>query len=249
MRLDHYIVDSVEAGQDIRSSMALFEDAIANIKKYDLWNDPIVWRGFGVKVMYGWIVKVSNNREGFRGALSDVAREIIGALNLDTPPIFTTKHYSNARFFGRPRAFVPCGPFKTYVNPNVKDIMDVSRRTTIHYSDKVEERYPRDPDEVAKEYIETKNDFPDVPAGEWQEMIVTAKEYYLLYPDSFFELTKKSKFATIKSIDDIKKYGDIVKLYNEWISYVRWFVSMRAKENPNIVGTYVKDGYPEEWFK
>lgn len=246
MRLDNFIKEGIVASKNTKESLDMFEDAIQCIKKFNLWNDDIVWRGFGSKAIYGYILKISNDRSGFRSSWNEVVLEIMKQLGI-TSPIFTTKTFNNARFFGTPRVFIPKDNFKTYVNPNVPDLRDISDRVTIHSTKGIEERYPRNPIEVAKEFIQIQNGFPNTLKTDWQEMIITTSEYYLISPQSLIDFSKKGRYSKIKNISEIDKYNDVVVLYNQWKAYNKWFINARLKDNPNLL-KYYSENYPKEWL-
>jgi len=250
MRLKSYIKEmAVEASNNWADASKLYNDAAKNIKKYGLWNDPVVWRGFGG---FGnqYIIKVTTDYGGFRGQWSEPVKKVISLLDLDTDPIFVTKTYDQARFFGSARIFIPASDFKVYVNPDVKDIASINPKIVNIGGDREERWGGENPEEIAKGYKVTKNVFPAEGSKRNQEMIITCKEYYLSYPEQMLQFTKKSKFAKIKTVDDIKRYGDVVILYYDFESYIKWHARMRAKENKHILKNYIETGhYPKEWFE
>lgn len=245
--LKHLDEMSAMAGQTFLDAQDMIEDAVKCIKKFGLWNEEVVWRGFGVKpISNSWIVKVTNETRGglgFRGGWAEEVIEVLNLLELETAPVFVTKGYDNARFFGSPRIFVPIEPFVARYNPDIDDIMGIHKKWVNNI-----QVGGQDPTEVAKGYVVSKNSFKAIPTAKWHESIVTTKEYYLTYPDQMLQMSKKGKFVTIKDSKDIKKYSDVVKVYNEWIAYTKWFARMRAKQNPLVLKSY-REQYPPEWFE
>jgi hypothetical protein len=233
MRLYNYITEEVIPVKDFNESLQLFDKAIKSLNRYSLMDEDVVWRGFNMKPNPNIIMTIANNREGWKGKIDKSADSIIQRLNLDSQPVFVTRSHGNARFFGSSRIFVPLSPFKTYYNELISDIM--------HIDGKVK------PDVAAKGYIESINEFPNV-GSDWHEMIVTCDQYYLINANQMLATTAKSKFGSIKTENDIKTYGDVVKLYNEYVSYSKWQVKKRLEDRPDLL-SYYKDSYPKEWLK
>jgi hypothetical protein len=232
LRLNNYITDDISTGSNTKEQMEIFEDALQNIKKYNLWNSQVVLRGFNKKPSSGIIHKVTNERTGFKGKLSEKVQKVIELLDLPSAPVFTTKESHNAKFFGPVNVFIPDGDFISYINPTVQDLMFL------------QDSGPSAED-LAEGYVKFHNKIPKT--NDYQEVIITCKSYYLVYPPQMIRLSAKSKYSTIKSPDDIKTYSDLIKLYNEWVSYMTWFIKTRLGENPNLLDYYKKD-YPLEWF-
>jgi hypothetical protein len=165
-------------------------------------------------------------------------------LKLESGPVFVTKSLSQAGFFGRPRIFIPKDSFITRYNPDFGDIASINRATIHHAGGEIEQKGGQDPRDVAKGYKILNNRFPDASDGEF---ILTTKDYYLAYPDQMIQLSKKSKFSKIKDKKEIKRYSDVVQIYNEWVSYLKWRAKTMVKDNPLVMKYYLKH-YPKEWF-
>lgn len=229
MRFDNFLIDGIVIGTSFVEEMEMFNIAIENIKHYKLWNSPIVWRGFNSSKR-GTISFINNERMGYKGNLDDKVVSVISGLNLKYNPVFTTKDYNNARFFGNPCVFIPNDNFEAYVNSEINDIMSIKS------SDKSS-------NEIVNEYNKYINEIPHTVEDTWQELIISCKSYYLVYPIQLMKFNK----GKIKSPKEIKKYNDVVLLYNEYVSYIKQFVQKNLSNNPKLIGHYSKH-YPKEWF-
>lgn len=232
MRYSNYLNDSIAlVSGSFTKKMETFKVAIDNIKKYNLLDSSIIWRGFKKKRTGDFIYKIINDRSGFRGNLEPKVQEVIDNLKLSSAPVFTTKEYNNARFFGDARVFIPDGDFISCMNPDVDDILVSVREGDIN--------------KIISGYLRYVNIIPSTK--NWQELILSCKSYYLVSPQHMLILSSKGKYSTIKNIRDLKSYHDIIKLYNEYISYLKWFYNMRLKDNPKMKDYYQKN-YPKDWF-
>lgn len=229
MRFDNFLIDGIVIGDTFIEEMKMFNIAIENIKRYRLWNSPVVWRGFNAKKR-GAISFVTNERMGYKGNIIDKVGNVINGLNLKYQPVFTTKDYNNARFFGNPCIFIPNDTFEVYVNSEINDVMSIKS------SDKSIE-------EIIDGYNKYINEIPHTTEDSWQELIVSCKSYYLIYPIQLIR-SKRSKF---KSPKDIKKYNDVAQLYDEYVSYIKQAVQNNLSNNPNLLG-YYSTHYPKEWL-
>jgi hypothetical protein len=264
-RLLQYINEDIVEPKNLMDEMNEMEKAISLIK-HGWWSHIPIWRGFG-GAANKFVIKVTNDESGwgkFRGSLSgrsteDVLAGIAGgggstyvlkAVGLKLPPIFCTTHSFQAKFFGRLRLVIPIGEFKTYYNKDVHDILvgvHIDTPSEFGHGTASRDKTKEELKEVIDGYKVFHNTFPPI-GDEYNEVILECKEYYLIYPAHMLSMSKRGKFRTIKSEDDIKTYKDVVTLYNEWRSYFRWFTRMRAKEMGSAK-QYIEWGYPPEWYK
>lgn len=217
MKLEIFLSDGIVMGSNTKEQITMMEDAIGNIKKYQLWNSPIIWRGFRKKRIADKIVLITNDREGYRDKSHSDVDKVLDGLNLKYVPVFATRIYNNARFFGEPHILVPTNNFSVFINDNVDDILVVTRDK----EDTIEN--------LIKGYVEYKNEIPPTKLN--REIIFSCKSYYLIsHIQLLGQHTQKSKYATIKKREDLNKYNDVVKLYNEYVSYWKWWYKQRGRE-------------------
>jgi len=258
MRLkDHLEEMAILKTADWNENSKMMDDCVDNIKKFNLWNEDVVWRGFNTdKKMSAFadrVVKVITDREKWRG-FSTPAKQVIDALGLETTPIFVTMDMGQAMFFGGPRVFVPNDNFKTYYHPEIHDLKTYMDTEKTFYKDATgqyvsDAKTNKDPVAVAKEYTFLINKFPKI-TQKHHEIMVSTESYYLIYPAQMLTITRSSRFAKIKKSDQIQKYKDIVQMYNDYTSYLRWHARMRAKNDPFILKQYLSTShYPKEWFE
>jgi len=254
MRLrDHLEEKAILKTDDWNENSKMMDDCVDRIKKFNLWNEDVVWRGFSTDKKgssFGdRVVKVTIDKEKWRG-FSTPSKQVIDALGLETTPIFVTMSSTQAMFFGGQRVFVPDVNFKTYYHPEIYDLKTYMDTEKNFYKDErgqyvSDAKTDKNPIEVAKQYIVLTNKFPNV-TEKYHEIMVSTKSYYLIYPAQMLTITRSSRFAKIKKSDQIQKYKDIVQMYNDYNSYLRWYARMRVKENPEMIKQYSR--YPKEWF-
>ena len=228
LRLNNYLTDGIVTGDNFKGESKMFDTAFKKMKSLGILNDSVVWRGFNSGKTLGSIFLIKNDRVGFKGKIFDKVAQVIEKLNMKYQPIFAVKDHSSARFFGTPRIIVPGDDFISYTNPEIDDLAIINRDDF-------------SVDRAVKGYV-TSNDIPGV--NQFHEIILSCSEYYLINP---MNMIGKSKFSKIKTIKDIKTYGDVIQMYEDYVSYTKWFMKMRMKENPNLLDNYRKS-YPEEWF-
>jgi len=83
-------------------------------------NQKVVWRGFNARMTA--FSKINNERSGFYGALSPIAREIVKRLNIKYPA-FGTFQYASAVQFGHPGIMVPIKPFRAMQSETITDLL------------------------------------------------------------------------------------------------------------------------------
>jgi len=177
--------------------VALSEKVMGQIKKYNLWDSPLKYRGFSGNNAFNGVVRVTNKREGFYGALSDDLRKFIkkdlGVKN----PTFATTDEIQAKMFGQVNIYVPGDNEKYFVNPVVRDALsDLNSGNIFMY----------------KEHKSLK----DITKHKG-EILIDTKEYFLVNPYHLDNETR-SKFKP----KSIKTYKDLYKLLKSFVSYWKW---------------------------
>jgi hypothetical protein len=209
---EYLLTDAKLKPNSTKDELSMMNTVINSIKSYGLFNSPVIWRGFNHRTS-SIVYKVTNDRSGsYYG--KQAAMNIIKGLGLQTEPIFITRTYNNARFFGTPHIFVPDSNFISYYNKDVQDVMHVDNNSNV--------------DEIISGYVKNMNKIP--ASGNWNEIILSCKSYYLINQAHMIFHVQKSRYATIKNPGNISTYKDVVKLYNDYVSYFKWFYKQRGKE-------------------
>ncbi len=230
MRLKHFLSEGIIVGKDIIQTNNLFLEALDAIKKSNLSNKHIIWRGFNVSLPLSFIVKVTNDRIGFYGKLKPEVQELIKLLMPSDSPIFVGNNYEMTMFFGTPRVFIPNGNFNVYYNPDVSDIQMI-------------DSIKKDIKIIAADYEKYSNEFPQTK--KYHEMIVTCDNYFLINP-KMFKIFNNPR-SKINPKTDLQTYQDVVKLYSDYIEDTKAFIKLRSRQHPNIMSQYKKI-YPSEWL-
>lgn len=219
----------------------LYPEVLAALRRMGR-NDSILWRGWGGSKNFhssGWMVKVSSEREGYKGKIFPNVEKVISSLKLEGTPVFTTRDYWQAGVFGLPYAVVPIGSFKATWNPDVYDLVSAGKISTEKgyvYNDEVIQK-------IVVGYKTISNDIPNTIG----EVILIVKEYWLVSPSAFVNNTK-GKFKVFQKSHDIKTYGDMIIAIETYLKYYKWWISKKIEENPGMRKTYAGWGIPEEWL-
>jgi hypothetical protein len=226
-----------------------YEEVLDDLRRVP-GNARVLWKGWGsppavfvgVDQSYhggGRIVKVNNDRgeKEFRGATlgAKTIPIVLQKLGLDTPPVFTTRSYPQAIFFGNPYIFVPSSSYTTCYNPDIFDLIQI-----------------KDPEkiEAAREnYVFFKNKMPPNDAD--GEVIVSARRYWLVSVGSLIADTK-GKLKTFTKTENVKTYSDASEVIINYLKFRKWvvFQDLQAAQNPeNRIKEFEKFNYPTEWIK
>lgn len=199
-----HLLEAVEYPENFVQSA---KDVIAQIKKLKFENRDIFWRGFKSKKIATPVLKVSGEREFFKGAIFKNLKTMIDKLGVKFVS-FTTLDAFNARFFGEEMVFVPIKPFRSLQSKEVDDLANLNSKT------------PEELEEIAKTY---ENTLEQLSRG---EIIFDAKKYLLVKPRQTLFTTRDDVGRRIKSLDQLKKYRDVILLLEDYINHVE-----RGKRN------------------
>lgn len=175
----------------------LVDEAISNMKLIS--SHKIIWRGQKLPHgLYGIVYKVTNNRQGFMGKILSKVESLMFALKeiklLNSQPIFTTRSFSNAKFFGTPYIVLPIRNFTTLYNEDVVD--------SAHYEGVVEK--------AVQGYKKYENTFP--PENWNGEIVLDTDYYYLINIDKVVRELK---------LPYPEKYSDAISLLNKYLQMKR----------------------------
>jgi len=211
-------------------------------------NAPVLWKGWGAppsrligqEQSYhggGRAVKIKNDRGeiNFRGSsLGAGLGSITKKLNMDTPPVFTTRSYVHAIFFGTPYVFIPTSSYVTCYNPDVFDLIQI--------------KDPEEINSVLENYIYYNNKMP--PADAKGEVIISTKEYWLVSIGSLIYDTK-GQLKIFKRAEDVKTYQDVKEAIVNYLKYTEWVIykNIQSALDPEArLKEYERMGYPKEWI-
>ena len=221
----------------------LYTEVLDDLKKMDK-SDPLMWRGWnGGKNFHatGWMVKVGSQREGgYKGKMLPVVRQILAALKIDSP-VFATMSHSQATFFGTPYALVPIGSYKVSYNALINDLAGAGQEKSSVVGDYDQEALQA----VINDYKTLNNDIPKDNDG---EVLLTVDKYWLISANMFIRETK-GNFRIYQNVNEIKTYGDLINLIENYLKYYKWFIGKRMEENPNRMKEYSAMGVPKEWLE
>jgi len=243
---DYYLSEDIvypERGK-LTDSLPLI---INDINSLDLSNKDIVWRSFSVNRGPWPAVEVINDRKEvdgdvvFRGSFlvgrnqlaADMVRRKLGIRK----PAFATYKLHTFSVFGNPGIMVPIKPFKSFVSPITNDIAILSDKspkelnmgdlTTPIKDIENEEEYNDVLDKIHQTYKEYNNELP--PVGGEEEIIFDIQRYWMVLPKQILFLTKRSKYAKIKDLNELKTYNDVITLLKDYMSYSNWLEKRRGK--------------------
>jgi hypothetical protein len=237
MRLSGFINEGVVSRRDEWN----FDEVLDLLKKMDR-SDPVLWKGWSKRSDFhgsGWMVKVKSDREGFRGSFLPSAERVIEKLDLPGSPVFTTTDLPHSAFFGTPYVFIPIGPFTTFYNPEIWDLAQVKRNDNLWKSvddDKI--------NQVVGGY-KVSNKIPDGAKG---EVIVIVDYYWLLSVGSLINETK-GKLKIISNTREVKKYGDVIEVMENYLKFYRWKLKKQIENDPAFIRVIRTWNIPKEWIR
>jgi len=171
-------------------------------------------------------------------------------------PVFTTRNHSQAKFFGTPYVVVPIGSFKSLYNPEVHDIMSAGVDWEKREKTRIAPMYKQDFEEqklidIVKGYKKV-DGFPKEDTG-YGEIMLLVDKYWLVSPATFIDMTK-GKLREFNKDTEIKTYGDLYKMMENYLKFYRWKFKKDMEENPNFRKTYLGphgkyENVPREWIK
>jgi hypothetical protein len=210
MRLKNFLTEDIVKYYEGDILQAL---ATARQEMRHFLNADIVWRGFHSKHS-GNVIKITNSRSSFKGAMDDTVMKILDRLHIKAP-VFCSLNKNKTVLFGNPLAFIPIGPFTAYSSPKVDDLLVAAKNI-------------KDPIALNNLVTSYKTTASMASFQSKDEIIFDVKEYYLV---GTYNLTQRNPFLRkVKPNLEIKKYSDLDLAINTYFQYLAW-VAKRNKQN------------------
>lgn len=188
-------------------------DALQSIEEH-----PVLWRGFKASAP-SRIIEVKNDRKTFKGRVdtadgkTDRMDAIMAEFNI-TQPTFVTTEYDQAKFFGKPRIFLPKGKYRAFHNKDIRDVgVAVSKKEVgTHSADAAISGF----EEVRIGHFSLKD-----------EIIFDVDTYWLIDVEGMLDMTRARKFRQIKSVAEVRTYADVEKVVLDFLSWIEWMKRRR----------------------
>jgi hypothetical protein len=193
----NHISEKVYGPIEGENVIELAEQILNSIKKHKLYGKPLIYRGFSGNNAFNGIVRVTNQREGFYGALDDDLRKFIKKdLNIKNPTFASTQEIQ-AKMFGGVNIYVPGDQDRFFINPVVRDSLSDLNAGNVDMYKQVK------PNDLGRHN---------------GEILIDSKEYFLVHPVHLAQETR-SKFKP----KSIKTYEDLYKMVKQFINYWKWY--------------------------
>ncbi len=239
MRLKRFIKESILSTRE--DVFLKFPELLNDLRKMDR-SAPVLWKGWSNK-MYeasGWLIKVKNDRGSkFFGDFLPTPKKIIEKLNFPSPPVFTTTDHFQSVFFGHPYIFVPIGSYVTYYNPEMWDLNSLKRNDNL---------WKAAEDEAIDKVVSGYKNSHKIPQGIKGEVLIIIDEYWLVSVSSFMNETK-GKLKTFKNAREIKKYGDVVEVLENFMKFFVWKLKKQIEDNPDFIKVIRTWKLPKSWLE
>jgi hypothetical protein len=223
-----------------------YEEILRDLNRVSPFS-AVLWKGWGApperligrEQSYhggGRVIKIENDRGeiNFRGSSLGLGLgSITKKLNMGTAPVFTTRSYIHAMFFGNPYAFIPAASYVTAHNPDVFDLISI--------------KDPEKIDEFIKNYTFYNNKMPPTDAKD--EVIVSTTKYWLVSISSLIYDTK-GQLKTYKKAEEVVAYQDLKEVIVNYLKYTEWVIykNIQSALDPEArLKEYERMGYPKEW--
>jgi len=203
----------------LNEEQATHTELLSHLKK--MGSSPVMYRGHNLKFSHG-ANKIKNDRKdlAFKGKILDTThgkmQAILKGIGI-LKPVFVTTAPAKASVFGQVYVVIPKGKWNVKYSEEVKDLTDVTKNK-----------------KTAAALIDT---YKDGIKKKYDELVLDTKEYFLLSPSFFLNLSPKwvqEKFNLVKGfregsdayrkrvfkeLDTYKKVYEMIKAYD---SYYKW---------------------------